>query len=276
MRFNKKNYIKELTELVANNAIPINIEGLKSNVKFIISKLEFLGFKIDIIGETTNEPIIYAVKKSYKNAPKIGIYSHYDVEPTNEEKWNSISTKLTLKDDRLFGRGVADNLGVWLLRMNAFEGLNEDERPEIHWLFQGQEEIGSPFAHKEFPLLVIPKVDVWLEETGYFDLSTARQRFLTLNEDLKLVKAKEAVLRALAEYDFTTYTENRSLTKFDACPFLTHILRDQPYLAIGPNDEYSKIHEPNESLSMPLIEKSFEQFKILLKYYAKCGDVIQD
>tara|TARA_R110000751_G_scaffold7805_3_gene31477 strand:- start:2700 stop:3509 length:810 start_codon:yes stop_codon:yes gene_type:complete len=269
MRFDKENYIKELTELVANNAVPINIEGLKRNVAFIRSKLESFGFNIKIIGENTNEPIIYAVKKSYKDAPKIGIYSHYDVEPTNEEKWNSISTVLTLKDDRLFGRGVADNLGIWLLRMNAIEGLYEDERPEIHWLFQGQEEIGSPFAHKEFPLLEIPKVDVWLEETGYFDLSTSRQRFLTLNEDSKLVKAKEAVLPALVEYGFTTYTENRSLTKFDACPFLTHILKDRPYLAIGPNDEYSKIHEPNESLSLPLIEKSFEQFKKLLKYYAE-------
>ena len=244
MRFDKENYIKELTELVANNAVPINIEGLKRNVAFIRSKLESFGFNIKIIGENTNEPIIYAVKKSYKDAPKIGIYSHYDVEPTNEEKWNSISTVLTLKDDRLFGRGVADNLGIWLLRMNAIEGLYEDERPEIHWLFQGQEEIGSPFAHKEFPLLEIPKVDVWLEETGYFDLSTSRQRFLTLNEDSKLVKA-------------------------NACPFLTHILKDRPYLAIGPNDEYSKIHEPNESLSLPLIEKSFEQFKKLLKYYAE-------
>ncbi|WP_281846777.1 M20/M25/M40 family metallo-hydrolase [Olleya namhaensis] len=269
MRFNKEKYITELSKLVANNAIPINVEGLKRNVTFLKSKLESLGFKIEIIGENTNEPIIYAVKKSYETAPKVGIYSHYDVEPTNEEKWNSISTALTLKDDRLFGRGVADNLGIWLLRMNAIEGLNEVERPEIHWLFQGQEEIGSPFAHKEFPFLEIPKVDVWLEETGYFDLGTSRQRFLTLNEDSKLVKAKDVILPALAEYDFTTYTENRSLTKFDACPFLTHILKDQPYLAIGPNDEYSKIHEPNESLSMPLIEKSFEQFKELLKYYAK-------
>lgn len=272
MKFNKDSYITELEELVANNAVPSNLKGLKENVAFIKDKLKNLDFKIEIIGENTNEPIIYAVKKSFKDAPKIGVYSHYDVEPTNEEKWNSISTELTLKDDRLFGRGVADNLGIWLLRMNAIEALNKNERPEIHWLFQGQEEIGSPFAHKEFPSLNIPEVDVWLEETGYFDLGTSRQRFLTLNEDTNLEKAKEAVIPTLSEYEFTTYTENRSLTKFDACPFLTHILKSQPYLAIGPNDEYSKIHEPNESLSMPLIVKSYYQFIELLRYYAKNND----
>jgi acetylornithine deacetylase/succinyl-diaminopimelate desuccinylase-like protein len=268
MKFNTKKYLKELSYLVANNAVPTNLKGLNNNVDFIMEKLKTLDFKVEIIGKNTNEPIIYAVKKSYKDAPKIGIYSHYDVEPTNEEKWNSLSTELTLNDERIFGRGVADNLGIWLLRMYAIEELKEDERPEIHWLFQGQEEIGSPFAHEQFPLIKIPEVDVWIEETGYFDLSTSRQRFLTLNEDAKLVKGKEMVTSLLSEYEFTSYTENRSLTKFDACPFLTHILKKQPYLAIGPNDEYSKIHEPNESLSLPLIGKSFEQFKKLLKHYS--------
>ncbi|UPS91388.1 M20/M25/M40 family metallo-hydrolase [Bizionia sp. M204] len=269
MKFNKDNYIEELSYLVSNDAITNNFKGLKRNLDFIIKKLNVLGFEVETVGEKSNEPIIYAVKKSFKNAPKIGVYGHYDVEPTNEEKWNSLSTKLTITDDRIFGRGVADNLGIWLLRMYAVEQLSETDMPEIHWLFQGQEEIGSPFAHQEFPLLKIPKVDVWIEETGYFDLTGARQRFLTLNEDVKLEKAKEMVTSLLGEYQFTSYTENRSLTKFDACPFLTHVLKDQPYLAIGPNDEYSKIHEPNESLSLPLIEKSFDQFKELLKFYAK-------
>jgi len=268
MNFNTEKYIEDLTHLVSNNAIPDNAKGLKSNVEFISDKLADLGFETRIIGEFVNEPIIYAVRKSKINASKIGIYSHYDVELTNEKQWNTPSTKLTIKDERLFGRGVADNLGIWLLRMYAIKEMNDAELPEIHWLFQGQEEIASPFAHQEFPKLEIPKADIWFEETGYFDISTSRQRFLTLNENTILTKAKEQTTSSLSEFEFTSYTENRSLTKFDKCPFLTHILKTQPYLAIGPNDEYSKIHEPNESLSLPLVQKSFEQFKILLEYYA--------
>lgn len=269
MKFNTKKYTKELSYLVSNNAIPNNIEGLNKNIEFILKKLDELNFTIKKIGNNTNEPIIYAIKKSKNNTSKIGLYAHYDVELTNEENWNTLSTELTLKDERLFGRGIADNLGIWLLRMYAIEELNEIELPEIHWIFQGQEEIGSPLAHKEFPLLEIPKVDIWFEETGYFDLNNTRQRFLTLNEDTKLKNAKKLVTSSLSEYEFTSYTENRSLTKFDKCPFLTHILKEQPYLAIGPNDEYSNIHEANESLSLPLIDKSVEQFKELLKYYTE-------
>lgn len=267
MRFNKSLYLKELGELVANNAIPSNINGLKQNVNFILRRLNELGFNVNIIGKETNEPIVYAFKKSKKNASKVGIYSHYDVEPTNEDLWKFPSTNLTIDDERIFGRGVADNLGIWLLRMHVFAEMQDDQLPEIHWLFQGQEEIGSPFAHKEFPLLKIPQIDLWLEETGYFDLTTLRQRFLTLNESDKLGELKTHLTNIINKYEFSSYTENRSLTKFDSCPFLTHVLRGQPYLALGPNDEYSKIHEPNESLSIPLIEKSFEQFVSLLKYY---------
>ena len=268
MNFNREKYIEELKHLVSNNAIPNNAKGLKKNVEFIIAKLAELGFEIKIVGEDTNEPIIYAVKKSKTNTSKIGIYSHYDVELTNEEKWNTPSTKLTINDERLFGRGVADNLGIWLLRMYAIKEMDDTNLPELHWLFQGQEEIASPFAHQEFPILEIPKTEIWFEETGYFDIGTSRQRFLTLNENTKLTKAKELTTSSLSEFEFSSYTENRSLTKFDKCPFLTHILKGQPYLAIGPNDEYSKIHEPNESLSLPLIEKSYEQFMELLKFYA--------
>lgn len=269
MKFNKNKYLEDLTLLVSNNAISGNKIGLENNINFINNKLTELGFSVTKIGDNINEPILYAIKKSKPTSNKIGLYGHYDVELTSENKWKTKSTELTQIDDRLFGRGIADNLGIWLFRIYAIEELIDIKLPEIHWVFQGQEEIGSPLAHKEFPKLKIPKVDVWFEETGYFDLGTGRQRFLTLNEDEKLLRAKNYATSKLQDMDFISYTENRSLTKFDKCPFLTHILKDQPYLAIGPNDEYSKIHEPNESLSLPLIEKSYEQFLELLKYYAE-------
>lgn len=268
MLFNKKTYLQELDLLVSNNAVPNNITGLNTNINFILQRLSTLGFEVKKIGGNTNEPILHAIKKSTTSTSKIGIYSHYDVELTNEEKWTTPPTKLTVKEDRLFGRGVADNLGIWLLRMHAIEALEDTVLPEIHWIFQGQEETGSPLAHQVFPSMEIPKIDVWFEETGYFDLGTSRQRFLTLNEDNKVVKAKEICTTLLNDFEFTSYTENRSLTKFDKCPFLTHLIKEQPYLAIGPNDEYSRIHQPNESLSLPLIEKSYYQFQKLLLHYA--------
>ena len=266
---NIEKYKTDLNYLVSNNAHSEYIKGLILNVDFIKNKLENLGFDVKLYNSESSTPVIYAFRKSKYSKNAIGIYNHYDVELTNKEKWNTNPTELTVKDDRIFGRGVADNLGIWLLRMYAIEDLSKNELPDIHWLFEGQEEMGSPIAHKVFPKLEIPNLNLWVEETGFFDLCDSRQRILTLNEDSKIIKVKDIVTTYLSDLEYTSYTENRNLTKFDQCPFLTHILKKQPYLAIGPNDEYSNIHEPNESLSLPLIEKSFEQFKCLLKYYAE-------
>jgi len=262
-------YMADLNYLVRNNAHSECTKGLLLNVEFIKNKLENLGFEVRLYKNESSTPVIYAFRKSKKSNNSIGIYNHYDVELTNDEQWNTNSTELTEIGERIFGRGVADNLGIWLLRMYAIENLSENETPEIHWLFEGQEELGSPIAHEVFPKLNLPSMDIWFEETGFFDLTEFRQRFLTLNENSKLQQAKTKASNLLRNIEFISYTENRHLTKFDKCPFLTHILNNQPYMAVGPNDEYSKIHEPNESLALPLIVKSFEQFRELLKFYSE-------
>jgi hypothetical protein len=89
-----------------------------------------------------------------------------------------------------------------------------------------------------------------------------------LQENDKLKATKKVLSDEVKAFEISTYTENRSLTKFDKCPFLSHIIQEQPYFAFGPNDEYSKIHEPNESLSLHLIEIAYNQFKTFLKFYA--------
>ena len=107
-----------------------------------------------------------------------------------------------------------------------------------------------------------------MEETGYFDLTSNRQRFLTLNEDDRVIGLKPLLENQLNDIGFTTYTENRSLTKFDKCPFLSHLLGTKPYLGLGPNDEYSNIHKPNESLSKITIEINYNQTLDLINYYS--------
>ncbi len=265
MNFNYDRYFDTLKTLVSNNAITDNDSGLKKNIDFIIHYLEELDFDIEIHAKEHATPVIYAHRKSVNSDFRLGMYAHYDVEPTDEQQWYTPSTVLTQKEDRIFGRGVADNLGILLMRFQAVEYMVEQQKvPEIHWLFQGQEEIQSPLAHQLFPKLDIGAVDIWLEETGYFDISTLRQRYLILNENQTTHEVLEKAKELLPEMEFTSYSEYRSLTKFDPCPFLNHILKNTAYLAIGPNDEYSNIHMPNESLSIPLIEKSYDQMVSIL------------
>jgi len=270
MIFNYEEYFSRLKTLIANYSAINNVSGLKQNLKIIEDCLKKIGFEIEIISDTENSSDILIAKREPINCKGwIGFYAHYDVELIEQEGWKTDPKILTEIDDRLFGRGIADNLGIILIRLMALENLNQDGScPGIVWVFQGEEEIGSPFAHKVFPTLNLPEVELWLEETGYFDLTSNRQRFLTLNETELVTDLKPLLEKHLKEIDFTTYTENRSLTKFDKCPFLSHILGVKPYLGIGPNDEYSNIHKPNESLSKITIEINYNQTRELLHYFS--------
>ncbi len=269
MKFNYDNYFSRLETLIANYGAINNVLGLKQNLKIISENLKGLNFGIEVYSDSNNSDVIVAKRQPVDCENWLGFYAHYDVETIESEGWNTNPKTLTEIDDRLFGRGIADNLGIILIRIMALESLSKVQScPGLIWVFQGEEEIGSPFAHKIFPMLKLPEVKLWMEETGYFDLTGSRQRFLTLNEDDKVVGVKKILEKHLNEIDFTTYTENRSLTKFDKCPFLSHLLGSKPYLGLGPNDEYSNIHKPNESLSKITIEINFNQTLDLIHYYA--------
>jgi cysteinylglycine-S-conjugate dipeptidase len=268
MKFNYDEYYSRLKIMIANYGAINNIPGLKDNLKIIQECLIVLNFAVDVYSDTNSADIIVARREPVNSNTWLGFYAHYDVETIESQGWRSDPKTLTNVEDRLYGRGIADNLGIILIRLMALENLADSRNfPGIIWVFQGEEEIGSPFAHKIFPTLALPDVELWLEETGYFDITTSRQRFLTLNEDQKVVLLKPLLEKHLKEIDFTTYTENRSLTKFDKCPFLSHLLGSKPYLGLGPNDEYSNIHKPNESLSKITIEISYNQTRELLHYY---------
>jgi hypothetical protein len=55
------------------------------------------------------------------------------------------------------------------------------------------------------------------------------------------------------------------------CPCLTHLVKDAPYLAIGPNDTRTRIHAANESLPLGTIRLSRNQFVATLHAVARCA-----
>ncbi|MDO9027471.1 MAG: M20/M25/M40 family metallo-hydrolase, partial [Candidatus Roizmanbacteria bacterium] len=111
----------------------------------------------------------------------IGVYAHYDVQPEDPvEKWDSLPFKLTLKNGKLFGRGVADDKGhiiqiieairkLTRLRASFAEVATKAEQDyggqgnNIVLIFEGEEEVGS----KNFEYLIgqakkeLGKIDVF-------------------------------------------------------------------------------------------------------------------
>ena len=75
------------------------------------------------------------------------VYDHYDVQPPDPlEEWRTPPFEPTERDGYLYGRGVSDNKGNLMARLQALELYREvfGSLPvRVRVLFEGEEEIGS-------------------------------------------------------------------------------------------------------------------------------------
>ena len=257
-------FTEVLGHLVALAPTPSNPTGRQAVREYLIDWLVRLGFDTTEHGDDPASRVVIASRAG--QGLRLGLCGHYDVEEAGEG-WPTPPFELTVHGGRLLGRGVADNLGPLVLRLLVLEALGKDTpSPPLLWVLQGEEETGSPVAHALYPSLPWPQVDLWIEETGYFERD-GTQRLLARDLDAagqRVVDALEAVAQQTGR-GFAVH--QRYLNKAfgeSRCPFLTHLVAGRPYIAIGPNDPDSRIHHIGESLAPDNIPFAMAQFEILL------------
>lgn len=257
--------------------------GLTRVREAVAARLERLGFSVRLHTSGLAAKVIVATRQPEASARWVGLFAHYDVEEAGDG-WSSDPFAVCVMSERAFGRGIGDNLGPLALRFLALEdaigegspGASLRARtalPGLVWVIQGEEEIGSPWAHELFPDLELPAIALWLEETGYFE-ADGTQRILARRIPAHLASIFDRVA-ALAR------AEGREICVFDRylnkafgesrCPCLTHLVRAAPYLAIGPNDTRTRIHAPDESLPLGTLELAAAQFIGVLEEIARCA-----
>ena len=252
-----------VSEWVGMRAIESNPKGLESIHKDIQARFEDLGFTVnlDYNEEAPYRPLITAVRESNPDGKWLGFWGHYDVEPADGSEWKSDPWHMTDVDGRWIGRGVGDNLVPLAQRLILFE--QSDPSVNIAYFLQGEEEIGSPYAEQRYGSLETPPIDLWIEETGYF-YKDGRQRFMILNQNPLLGRVLEK-LQTILEDDGRSWTvRHRALNKAfgaDRCPCLNHLLKNTPYLAIGPNDDHCSVHGADESVDPKLLSICAKQLK---------------
>jgi acetylornithine deacetylase/succinyl-diaminopimelate desuccinylase-like protein len=98
--------------------------------------------------DTRRHPIVYAEWLGAPGAKTVLIYGHYDVQPADPlEKWHSPPFAPTLRDGRLYARGVSDDKGPMLIPIKvaeAFFAVAGALPVNVKFLIEGEEEIGSP------------------------------------------------------------------------------------------------------------------------------------
>jgi len=261
-----------LAELVALMPTASNVAGRVQVRAYVVNWLERLRFEIREVGDDFGGRIVIAERAG--PGLRLGLCAHYDVEEAGDG-WDTPPFEVTQLGRRLVGRGVADNLGPLVLRLLVLERLGAPTLPLV-FIIQGEEEVDSPSAHALFPMLAGLDVDLWVEETGYFELD-GTQRLLVRD----LTPLCESLVAAI---ELDAVTAGRLVVRHDRylnkafgqarCPFLTHLVAGGPYLAIGPNDPGSRIHQSRESLNIDNLDLSARQFATLVSAGGKvepCG-----
>src|ERR671917_346781 len=113
--------------------------------RWVAGKLEDAGAEASIM-ETEGHPVVFAEVGSGKST--LLSYGHYDVQPPEPlDLWESDPFEPTIRDGNLFARGVADDKGDVLARIQALRLYTEEHGPlpfKLKFLIEGEEEIGSP------------------------------------------------------------------------------------------------------------------------------------
>lgn len=257
-------FTEVLGHLVTLAPTPFNPAGRQAVREYLIDWLISLGFDTAEHGDDPASRVVIASRPG--QGLRLGLCGHYDVEEAGDG-WPTPPFELTQHGGRLLGRGVADNLGPLVLRLVVLEALGRDmPTAPLLWVLQGEEETGSPVAHALYPVLPWPQIDLWIEETGYFERDGA-QRFLARDLDTagqRVVDTLEASARQAGRgFEVHPRYLNKAFGQ-SRCPFLTHLVRGRPYVALGPNDPDSRIHHIGESLAPDNIRFAMAQFETLL------------
>ena len=97
---------------------------------------------------TAGNPVVYGEWLGAPGLPTILVYGHYDVQPPDPlEKWDSPPFTPTLRDQRLYARGVSDDKGPMLIPIKvaqAFVATSGKLPVNVKFMFEGEEEVGSP------------------------------------------------------------------------------------------------------------------------------------
>ena len=126
---------------------PAYAAGMRSGAAWVVERLRRAGLADAAIRETAGHPVVTASWLGAPGAPTILVYGHYDVQPPDPaERWITPAFEPTIRNDRIYARGVSDDKGPVLIPMAVAEAFlaTEGKLPvNVKFLIEGEEELGS-------------------------------------------------------------------------------------------------------------------------------------
>jgi acetylornithine deacetylase/succinyl-diaminopimelate desuccinylase-like protein len=128
-------------------ADPAYADGMRGAQDFLLDRLQALGLRKVQRLEAGGQPAIYGEWLGAPGKPTFLIYGHYDVQPPDPfEKWSSPPFEPTLRNERIYARGVSDDKAPSHIALEVLGAFLQEEGSlpvNVKVLLEGEEETGS-------------------------------------------------------------------------------------------------------------------------------------
>ncbi len=142
--------IAELSRLVAQPSVGAQNLGMEECAELVAGMLRQRGFATEIM-PTAGAPVVFGEHKGRSDKILL-FYCHYDVQPPEPlELWETPPFEPSLRDGKLFGRGVGDDKGHLAARLFAVDALFAvlgDLPCTVKFIIEGEEETSSVHLHE--------------------------------------------------------------------------------------------------------------------------------
>lgn len=144
---NEARFMDDLFRFLRCRSISAQNDGVSQCASLLSEMMKEAGIKTTIY-PTARHPIVYGEVLTDSRLPTLIIYGHYDVQPPEPyELWDSDPFEPEIRDGYIYARGVSDNKAQLFAHVKGVEAyLKSHGRLPINikYLFEGEEEIGSP------------------------------------------------------------------------------------------------------------------------------------
>jgi len=140
-------YLRELAEFVAVPSVSRDAshDTMCAAAQWLAGQLAFAHGRVV---EADGHPVVLGEWLGAEGAPTVLVYGHYDVQPTGAEaEWTTPPFQLSVDGDVARGRGATDDKGPVYMVLKTAQAFLAQERClplNVKFLFEGEEEIGSP------------------------------------------------------------------------------------------------------------------------------------
>lgn len=148
---NQERFTDEMLEFLripSVSSLPEHAADVQAAGEWVAKRMEKASIENIVILPTGGHPVVYGDWLHAPGKPTVLIYGHFDTQPTDpEELWKWPPFEPTIDGDRIYARGASDDKGNMLVPILAVEALLQESGSlplNLKFLFEGQEEIGSP------------------------------------------------------------------------------------------------------------------------------------